>query len=86
MSCVVYNIMSCLPIVCRYKIKTLLQRKILIYLSHFISKLVSNVMLNVPLKLCTSVRVLHLAMFIFSAQSDAEVAARTRECQDAVVY
>ena len=44
-------ILSCLPILCRYKINILLQREISTYFSHFISNLVSNVMQNVPLKL-----------------------------------
>ena len=54
----------------------LLQCETLIHLSHFISNLVFNVMLNVPLKLCTSqpqralqvrITVLHLAKFIIVA-------------------
>ena len=93
MSFVVYNIiLTALNIVhCHVcplyvVIKKILQREILIYLSHFSTKLVSNVMLNVPLKLCTSEPVSHLAKFIFSAQSDGEVAALTREYPAAVVY
>ena len=43
-------ILSCLPIVCRYKINILLEREISICFVHFISNLVSKVMLNVPLK------------------------------------
>ena len=82
---IVYHccILSCLPIVCRYKINTLLQLEILTYLSHCSSNIINfsvQCYAECPAEVvkaptsqpqCASlscVRVIHLAKFIFNAQ------------------